>query len=125
MHKPEGIIITMPSKFFDEYPNGEAGYRRIVESMNRFDDVMWGQTISAIPKHEVLYCYICFGGYVQYRFNIVDFEKSVSKEFNDGGIIRVFKNKNWVNLCGPVVKAKDCEFAMKGFQGFRYTNILF
>jgi hypothetical protein len=124
-YNPEGIIITMPLRFFDDYPHGEAGYRRIVEYMNVKEDIVWGQTISGIPKVEVPYCYICFGGFVQYRFQIVNYEKNATKEFNDGGIIRVFENKNWVNLCAPVVKAPKEKFPQRGFQGFRYTPLLF
>lgn len=124
-YKPDGIIITMPARFFQEYPGGEATYRRIVETMNVREEVIWGNTIANIPSVEVAYCYICFAGYVQYRFSIVDFEKNTSKEFSDGGIVRVFHNKNWVNLCAPVVKAPKEKFPQKGFQGFRYTPFLF
>ncbi|HET6991016.1 MAG TPA: hypothetical protein VFJ43_06815 [Bacteroidia bacterium] len=84
----------------------------------------WGQTIANIPTIDVLWCYIVFNGMVQYRMNIVNFERNASKEFNDGGIIRVFNNKNWINLTGPVIKAPR-EIPWKGFQGFRYTEMLF
>lgn len=125
MNQPEGILITMPAKFFQEYPGGKEQYCYILERMNENDRIIWGNTISSIPKLPVVYCYICYDGYVRYRLNIVDFEKNTSKDFNDGGLIRIFKNKNWVNLTGPVVKAPEGEFPKKGFQGFRYVQKLF
>lgn len=124
MVKPEGIIITMPEKFFAEYPGGEAQFRHIMEAMNHHDTIVWGNTIANIPQHEVLYCYLCFKGFVQYRLNILDYERNVSKQFSDGGIVRVFSNKNWVNLCGPVIPAPR-QIPRTGFQGFRYTHLLF
>lgn len=123
MEKPEGILITMPVRFFSDYPGGEPQFRAIMDKLNKVD-IPWGQTISSIPKHEVLYCYLVFGGKVQYRLNIMSYEKGTSKEFNDGGIIRVFRNKNWVNLCAPIIPA-PIDIPMRGFQGFRYTEFLF
>lgn len=114
----------MPARFFDLYPGGEKQFRHIMDMVDKHDTITWGQTISNIPKQPVIHCYLVFSGKVQYRLTIIDFEKNVSKEFNDGGLIRVFNNKNWANLCGPVIAA-PFDIPMKGFQGFRYTDDLF
>jgi hypothetical protein len=124
-NNPEGILITMPERFFDEYPGGEDTFRRIIEALEHLPTPVWGNTISSIPKLPVVYCYICFRGYIQYRLNIMEFRSGESREYHDGGIVRVFKNKNWVDLTGPVVKAPDGMFPKKGFQGFRYVKKLF
>jgi len=121
--KPSGIAITVPARFFDEYPGGEKQFRYIIGLLNE-SGMKWGQTISGIPKLEVDYVYLVFGGKVKYRCSIHSFEKNVSKEFGDGGIVRCFNNKNWVNLIGPVEKAPS-DFWMKGFQGFRYMDFIF
>lgn len=121
--KRDCIIITMPERFFKEYPNGEDGFKKVMGYVDE-GKLTWGQTISGIPKQEVQFVYLCYRGKVQLRLTLVDFEKNVSKEFNDGGIARRFKNKNWANLCGPVVWA-DGDYPQRGFQGFRYTEFLF
>ena len=121
--KRDCIIITVPEKFFREYPGGESQFKEI---MNRVDQGLttWGQTISGIPKQEVQFVYLCYRGKIQLRLTLLNFEKNCSKSFGDGGIIRNFRNKNWANLCGPVVWAER-DFPQRGFQGFRYTEFLF
>jgi len=123
-NNPEGILLTIPERFFNDYPGGEKTFRKIIEDMNTKDFYTWGNTISSIPKLPVIYCYLCFKGFIQYRTNIVQFSKNQSREYNDGGIIRVFENKNWVDLTGPIIKAPE-EFPKKGFQGFRYVQKIF
>lgn len=122
--KPAGIAITMPAKFFEEGVYTTETFDRMMAIGNERGDFIWGQTISAIPQLEVEYVYLVFGGRVQYRLSILNYEKNATKQFDDGGIIRVFENKNWVNLCAPIVKA-PFDFYMRGFQGFRYVDYLF
>lgn len=123
--KIEAILITVPAKFFKEYPGGEKQFRKILEGLNKTDAYQWGNTCGAgIPKIPVKYCYLVFQGKIQYRTEIARFERNKSMEFNDGGITRVFRHKNWVWLQGPVERAPR-DIPRKGFQGFRYSEWLF
>lgn len=114
----------MPTRFFKEYPGGESSFRRIIERLNYSDVFKWGNTIASIPKQEVPYCYLVFGGKVQYRTEILEYERNKTMTFYDGGIERVFTNKNWIWLRGPVERAPR-QIPMRGFQGFRYCDYLF
>lgn len=120
---PAGILITMPAKFFEEAYTPDT-FTRIMAIGNEREDFVWGQTISAIPTLEVEYVYLVFGGKVQYRLSILNYERNVTKRFDDEAVTRVFENKNWVNLCAPIVKAPS-DFFMRGFQGFRYADFIF
>ncbi len=123
--KIEGILLTIPERFFRDYPGGEKQFRKIIEGLNVTDSYKWGNTCgSGVPRLPVAWCYLVFKGAVQYRCDIASFEKNSSKEFNDGGIIRVFRNKNWIWLQGPVVSA-PYNIPQLGFQGFRYTSYIF
>jgi hypothetical protein len=122
--RPEGILLTMPERFFQHYPGGLDQYRKILEGMNETDKYTWGNTIANIPSIEVPYCFLVFGGKVQYRTEIVGYQRNITREYSDGGITRIFENKNWVDLQGPVIKA-PFDIPMKGFRGFRYTSLLF
>jgi hypothetical protein len=128
IEKPDAIILTMPVKFFRDYPGGMERFRRTLAMVDA-GQFVWNQTISSIPKHEVLWCYLCIDGRIQYRLNISHYEKG-AKEFNDPTptgerVVRRFSDsKKWGILCGPVQKAPK-DLPMKGFRGFRYTNIIF
>lgn len=123
--KIEAILITVPAKFFKEYPGGEVQFRNVIERMNVTDRYRWGNTCgSGIPKIPVKFCYLVFGGKVQYRTEIFGFDRKRSMTFNDGGIRRTFERKNWVWLQGPVERAPR-DIPRKGFQGFRYSGWLF
>jgi hypothetical protein len=129
--KPDAIIITIPAKFFQDYIGGLKQFEHVMNQMNHID-IIWSNTIANIPKQEILYCYLCYYNKIQYRLNIIDFEKGKTKSFvqsagvfsEDDNIEREFKNKNWVNLSGPVIKA-PVDIHFQGFQGFRYTEKFF
>ncbi len=121
----DAIMLTLGQKFFKLYPGGERQVRRQLERMNNSDNYYWMQLCgSGVPKVKVDYCYLVFNGKVQYRCDIVKYSKRESGEFTDGGITRVYSNKNMVYLQGPTITA-PCEIPFKGFQGIRYTELLF
>lgn len=124
-NNPDGILITFPAALLKEYPGGEKMIRRVLERSCGEEQIVWGNTISALPKLPVIYCYVCFLGFIQYRLNIVQFRANETRSYDDGGIIREFEDKNWVDLGGPVIKAPEGEFPKKGFQGFRYIQKIF
>lgn len=127
--KPEAIVLTIPQGFLKDYPGGEERFHRVMGAVNE-GAMIWNQTISAFPKHEVLYCYLTMNGKIAYRCNIAGYDFG-TKEFHDPQpkgetlhvVRRVLSDKRWVLLCGPVEKA-PVEIAYKGFQGFRYSQLL-
>ena len=119
---PESIVVTMPLAFFKEY------------TIEKFEDEMaamktnslvWYRVVKNLPKFQTLYCYIVYYNKIQWRTNILEFEKNMTRTFvrPEGGI-RTFQNVNAILLCGPTIKA-PIDFPMKGFQGFRYSEKIF
>src|SRR5690606_19709003 len=54
--KIEAILITVPARFFKEYPGGEKQFRKILEGLNETDRYEWGNTCGGgIPKIPVKY----------------------------------------------------------------------
>lgn len=121
----DAILLTIGKKVFDLYPKGEMQVRKLLEGMNITDRYHWCQLCgSGIPRVVVPYCYLVFSGKVQYRCDIKGYGKNVTQEFNDTGITRVMHNCNLVYIHGPVIAAPH-DIPMKGFQGIRYTELLF
>jgi len=123
--KVEAIMLTLGVDFFKMYPGGEHQVRNMLEGMNVTDRYNWMQLCgSGVPKIAVKYCYLVWGGEVQYRAEIKEFRKNSTGQFNDGGIVRTHRHKNLCVLQGPVEPAPG-SMPMKGFQGFRYSEYLF
>lgn len=70
---------------------------------------------------EIVYCYVTVLGKILYRANIGGFEPGGHRIFDDG---RDCYAKNWMILTHPFIEANP-RIPMKGFQGFRYTKLLF
>ena len=121
---PDAVAITLPERWFLEFADGEAAFWRAMAEVDKGEDYMWHQTIAAVPKCEVQYVYLVFKGKVQVRMTVVDYLRDTSMAFQRNGFVAEFPNKNWVRLTGPVVKA-PADFFMRGFQGFRYTSLIF
>lgn len=121
----DAILITIGQKTFDFYPGGENQVRGILEGMNNTDDYHWCQLCgSGVPKIVVPYCYLVIGGRVAYRCEVIKYGRNVTQRFNDTGIVRIMNNCNLVYMQGPVIKAPE-NIPYKGFQGIRYTELLF
>jgi hypothetical protein len=121
---PEGIAVTLPEAWFKDFDDGELAFWRAMERVDKDEDYLWHQTISGIPKIEVPYLYLVFKGKVQVRMSVVDYLRNESMAFQRSGFVAEFPNKNWIRLTGPVIKAPG-DFLMRGFQGFRYTSLIF
>lgn len=119
----DAIPITMPAKFFTEYTLRK--FIQDMKNMNTIDGFTWWRTCRNIPTTKVMYAYFVFGGKVQYRADVSSYEKNKTMDFpRPDGDRRIFENKNWIVLCGPVIKA-PYDIPMKGFRGFRYTELIF
>lgn len=112
------IIKTFPVVFFRELSLRE--FVRQWRSINQ-DGSCWVCPMPAVPRQEVLYCYIVIGNRIRYRCNISHFEPGGERIFSDG---RRFTAKAWMVLTAPVVKPPH-KIKKRGFQGFRYSEFLF
>jgi hypothetical protein len=123
---PEGIMLTLPVKFFEERKMTTEQFKKVFERIMAKEDSYWNFKLTNLPTRDVCYVYLLFDKQVQYRCNLVGYERNQSKSFKDApdGKIRHFPNQNWVVFAGPVVKP-PFEWNQKGFQGFRYTTKLF
>jgi hypothetical protein len=123
---PDGIALTLPVQFFQERGTSTEQFKKMFERYMAKDDALWNFRLTNLPKQDVIYVYLIFDGQIQFRLNLVQYERNVSKSFKDAPDkkVRSFPNANWVILCGPAVKPPH-EWPQKGFQGFRYTTKLF
>lgn len=123
---PEGIILTMPVAFFKDREMTTGEFRVEFENYMREEDAIWNFRLTNLPTMDVAYVYIVFDGSIQYRANLVMYERNVAKQFHDApdGKVRSFPASNWVLLTGPIIKPSET-ILMRGFQGFRYTHKLF
>lgn len=123
---PEGILLTLPVAFFEDRQWTTETFKPYFERLMAKEDIVWNFKLTNLPKHDVAWVYFVFGGFVQYRLNLVEYERNVSKVFNDApdGHPRSFPACNWVIASGPARPA-PFDIPMRGFQGFRYTQKLF
>lgn len=122
----DAIILTLGQDFLNNiYPGGRASVITALERMNESDDHTWSQFCGGgIPNIKVEFAYLAWDGKVQYRLNVLSYKPKVTGAFGDGGMVRRFRNKNIVEMEGPVIKAPH-DISFKGCQGIRYTELLF
>lgn len=124
MERPEAIIITMSALNVKEWGG--------CEQLNRFfsihygtanDRTFWYRLGRSLPRFQnLLYIYLVFANRIQWRFNLVSFEHT-------DGVMLYNPHKgdhlctgNHVIMTGPAVKM---DIPFKGFQGFRYTPVIY
>ncbi len=118
LEPPDGIIITISQGMLKE--KGLRNWlRNFFKAMETERWTYWMRQ-GAKPKRDILYVYLCIGGKIRYRANFIGTESGFMT-FNDGE--RMYA-KVWILFCGPV-KRPDYDIPMKGFRGFRYTEMLF
>jgi hypothetical protein len=124
--RAEGIMLTLPKQFFQDRGWTYAEFEKYFKQFMAGESSIWNFRLTNLPKREVAWVYLVFEGFIQFRLNLVMYERNKSKTFKDGPDkkARKFPNANWVILCGPAVTA-PFEMPQKGFQGFRYTTFLF
>ncbi len=118
LEPPDGIIITISQAMLKE-----KGYRNwlrnFLEAMGKDEWTYWMRQRN-VPKHAVMWVYLCIGGKIRYRANCVMYHCAGEMIFGD----RKVYSKAWIVLAGPVVRPEEVIYR-KGFQGFRYTHKLF
>lgn len=123
---PEGIAITLPKMFFEDRGWTPGAFEKYFERFMRHEDHLWNFKLTNLPTIEVPWAYILFDGFLQFRTNIVMYERNKEKTFYDDPDEkpRHFPKTNWIILSGPAIRC-PYERELKGFQGFRYTTKLF
>lgn len=102
----------------------EKGYRNwLTNFLNAmtYEDWTYWMRLGAVPKYEVMYVYLCIGNRIRYRANFVMYHGPGEFTFTDG---KRLYGRAWVVLCGPVARAPR-DIPMRGFRGFRYSDIIF
>lgn len=140
---PEAIIITFPVQFlidvgistfrgledetlelFKDKDYILPGFTEVMRQLKQIsedpDNNIWWHSIGTKPTQHVLYAYITILGKIRYRATIASWEPGGEKQFNDG---RKRTAKNWLMLSDLVPAPND--IVQKGFQGFRYSPIIF
>ena len=128
LEKPEALLITMSKENVVEW-----GGLELIDRFFQFnyrdgsDETFWYKIGSNLPKFEVMFVYIVIHNTIRWRFNFVGYEQFP----RNGPGITLWKNGighrywgNFVVLCGPSIKMPE-ELTRRGFQGFRYSEILF
>lgn len=118
---PDGIIVTLPQKFFEEHDH--ATYLKELEACNV--DSVWFRACKLLPKQDVAYVYTVIDNKIHHRAQLVMYERNVTRTFpRPNGGHKTFENSNFIVTTGPIVMA-PYEIVKQGFQGFRYTQFIF
>jgi len=126
-YPPVGVAITWSADMINEKGGLENFIRYFEQVMGEGSDDTWLQKCKSGPKHKILYVYIIINNYVAYRLNYIEFATGPTHINNGDGISFSRRTSiSWSRLvmAGPFVKA-PVEIYCRGFQGFRYTDLLF
>ena len=115
------ILTHVPDSFFQDNDITYEGFTRFYMSRSELDEPVFYHFIAAIPTQDVLHAYICWGGRVRVRANVLEFRRNQPLELPHYSHPRP---RHWMVTCGPVAGAPR-EIPMKGFRGFRYCEALF
>lgn len=123
---PDSIVVTLPVEFFADRGWDYEGFNKMFYNYMAEDDALWNYRLTNLPTKDVAWVYLVYDGKFQFRTNLVQIERNVSKTFGDGptGEEWDFPNANWLILSGPAIVAPE-GWEQKGFQGFRYAYQLF
>lgn len=125
IEQPEALIITVGAKMY-----GENGYRHwlkhfleAMEPRHQTEMYYWFKQGNQ-PKNDksIRYVYLCIGGKIRYRVYYAGSHGEGSIQFDNKS--EPMYGKAWVLVAGPVERA-PMKIEMKGFQGFRYSEVLF
>jgi len=124
--RPDSILVTMSKQNIAEWGG--------LETLDRFfkvhysgenDNTFWYKVGKNLPIHrDLLYVYLVLENEIRWRFNLVCFEECPDGvELYKNGKPTIFKG-NFVVVSGPLIKAPE-RFPFKGFQGFRYSGVIY
>lgn len=119
----DAIIMTMAKKTMKSFTR--KAWDELLEKMNTVDGMQWWYRCRNLPKIQPAYIYWIVDGKIAVRMDFSEYvrDKSMSFPRPDGGV-KHFEKTNWLVCQGPVV-FPEYEIPMSGFQGFRYTELIF
>lgn len=126
LEKPDALLVTMSKENVVEWGGLETLDRFFaIQYGNENENTWWYKIGANFPIHQdILHVYLVIGNEIRWRFNFVGFQDCPDGvELYKNGKLTTFKGK-FVILTGPTVKAPKT-FPFKGFQGFRYSQILY
>lgn len=120
--RPEAIIITMSQQTIKDRPGG---YKRIMEEwMGSNGDTIWNYRCINPPVHPVSIIYWVIAGRIRWQCRLVSVQKVKRRHSSDVFRKRIYAMA-WLELIDFEAIPRQIQPAMKGFQGFRYSPILF
>lgn len=124
LEQPDAIIVTLPARFFTEYSHEK--YLEEIKRMQDPDDpIVWYRVCKNLPIHDVAYVYTIIDNKIHHRAQFCGLIRNQTLHFpRPAGGRRTFENANAIMTTGPIVFPPH-EIPMRGFQGFRYTKMLF
>jgi len=129
LNRPDSILVTMSRQNIVEWGGLETidlFFNITFNESSKADESSWWYKIGPnIPKFEVLYIYFIMHNLIRWRFNFACYMdcKEEGRLLNKNGKpIRMFGN--FIVCSGPALKAPEI-IPRKGFQGFRYAEIIY
>lgn len=80
---PDAVVLTLPVKFFQDRGWSYAEFEKYFERFMSNENNVWNFRLTNLPKQGVAWVYLIFEGHIQYRLNLVQYERNVSKVFYD------------------------------------------
>jgi hypothetical protein len=128
---PEAIITNVPVSFFEQqvpfWGDLESVGRRMVSFKQWYlqqtdsEHAIFYHFISRVPTQDIASVFICWGGRVQVKCQVVQFIK------NQPLHLPTYSHpfpRDWMVTGGPVI-APPHKILQPGFRGFRYSKMLF
>jgi len=120
-HRPEAIIITLSQKTIQER---RGGYRQILaEWQSCSDEWFWYYKCGNAPIMPVTTVYWVILGRIRWKCLLIDILKDTSVQFSNQS--EQIYAKAWLQLTDFEPLPRRQQIPRKGFQGFRYSPILF
>ncbi len=120
--RPEAIIITLSLNTIKDY---RGGYRAILNDWINSDgeSMLWYYKCGNAPVQPVSIVYWVVAGRIRWQCRLVSVLKNHTMKFSNGSF--PMYAKAWLELIDFEQIPRQLQLAMPGFQGFRYSAILF
>lgn len=121
------IMVTLSQFTIKDRPGGYAGIiRDFRNTMRESHPHCWCHRLTNLPKmepHDIEYLYFVVGNRLRWRALVLDYYRNV--RLYDEGATRYLPTGNWVILTNVEPVPAAHRRAIRGFQGFRYTERLY
>ncbi len=119
--RPEAIILTIGQKLIQTRPGG---YAKIVKEWNACNDSsLWYYNLPNAPVHPITTVYIVVMGRIRWKCLLVGIERDKAIQFSNSP--EPMYAKAWLMLTDFEAIPRRAQIERKGFQGFRYSQLLY